>query len=107
MIDLATVSFEYDRDDQAADIMRCLQTLILTPEGTVPLDRNFGIDNGILGYPTEVVKNLLTVELIEKTAIYEPRVIIRGVELEPDPKNPEKINVKVVYDYNGYSAIGF
>lgn len=100
-MDLTTVTFEYDRTDEAEDITRCLQNLILTPAGTVPLDRNFGIDNSLLGYPAEIAKNLLTIELIEKAAIYEPRVIIRGIELIADPGSPEKTMAKVVYTYNG------
>lgn len=106
-MDLSGVKFSYDREDQAADITNCLQNLILTPAGTVPLDRNFGIDQSLLGYPPEVAKSLLMQEIIEKASIYEPRVIIKGLGLEPDPDAPEKNIAKVVYAYNGNSAIGF
>lgn len=106
-MDLTGVKFSYDRDDQAEDITNCLQNLILTPAGTVPLDRNFGIDQSLLGYPPEVAKNLLALELIKKASIYEPRVIVKGLDLETDTDNPEKNIAKVVYAYNGNSAIGF
>jgi phage baseplate assembly protein W len=63
------------------DILRCLRNLILTPVGTVPLDRDFGIDQSILGLPIDVAQSLLAVEIIDKVDRYEPRVSVSEVEL--------------------------
>lgn len=65
----------------AEDILRCLRNLILTPVGTVPLDRDFGIDQSILGLPIDVAQSLLAVEIIDKVERYEPRVSVSEVEL--------------------------
>lgn len=67
------------------DVLRCLRTLIMTPAGTVPLDRDFGIDNSLLGYPADVAQNLLAVEIIQKVMKYEPRASVQEVELESTP----------------------
>lgn len=70
--------------EEQEDIVRCLRNLLMTPAGTVPLDRDFGIDQSFLGHPIEVAQNLLAIEVIEKVARYEPRASISEVELAAD-----------------------
>lgn len=76
------------------DILRCLNTLLMTPAGTVPLDRDFGIDNSLLGYSIDVAQSLLAVEIIDKVAKYEPRASVLELELEPNAEG--QITAKVV-----------
>lgn len=76
------------------DVLRCLRTLVMTPAGTVPLDRDFGIDNSMLGQPMGVAENLLAVELITKVRRYEPRASVQQVELTASPEG--NITAKVV-----------
>lgn len=76
------------------DVLRCLRTLVMTPEGTVPLDREFGIDNSILGASIDVAQNLLAVELITKVRKYEPRASVLEVQLDSSPEG--NITAKVV-----------
>lgn len=63
------------------DILRCLRNLYMTPAGTVPLDRDFGLDQSFMGASIDVAQNLLAVEMIDKTARYEPRASVTEVEL--------------------------
>lgn len=80
VIDIKDTGFS---QEEIEDINRCLTTLYSVIAGTMPLDRNFGINiNEIMGYPTEVAKNKLSVEIISKTRIYEPRVSVYKVECE-------------------------
>ena len=78
------------------DILRCLRNLILTPVGTVPLDRDFGIDQSILGLPIDAAQSLLAVEIIDKVERYEPRVSVTEVELTATIDG--KITAKVVIE---------
>jgi phage baseplate assembly protein W len=66
---------------EAEEILRCIRNLIMTPVGTVPLDRDFGIDQSILGLPIDTAQSLLAVEIIDKVERYEPRVSVSEVEL--------------------------
>ena len=66
------------------DILRCLRNLLMTPAGTVPLDRDFGINQAMLGMPLDVAQSLLAVEIIDKVDRYEPRVSVTEVELKPN-----------------------
>ena len=78
---LADVEFNLREPlENQAEILRCLRTLLMTPAGSVPLDRDFGIDQTALGYPVESAQSMLAVEIMEKVSRYEPRVSVPEVE---------------------------
>ena len=81
---------------EAEEILRCIRNLIMTPVGTVPLDRDFGIDQSILGLPIDAAQSLLAVEIIDKVDRYEPRVSVTEVELTATIDG--KITAKVVIE---------
>ena len=82
-----------NESEQKADILRCLNTLYSTPTGTVALDRDFGLDWSVLDLPLERAKGRLTIEIIEKTRKYEPRVEVVKVNF---PSNLlESVNGKL------------
>lgn len=69
--------------EEFADIKRCLETLLAIRAGSQPLDRELGIDyEGVVGYPLDVARNMLSLEIIEKVSIYEPRVQVESVDFE-------------------------
>ena len=70
-----------DNLEEQDDVVRCLRNLILTPAGSVPLDRDFGIDQSFLGQPLNVAQNTLAVEIMDKAARYEPRAVVLEVRL--------------------------
>lgn len=79
-VDLNSEGFS---SDKFADIKLCLETLLSVRAGSQPLDREFGINlDGVAGYPLDVAKNMLALEIIEKVRIYEPRVEVDNVEFE-------------------------
>ena len=82
-----------NESEQKADILRCLNVLYSTPLGTVALDREFGLDWSVLDLPLEMAKGRLTIEIIEKTRKYEPRV--EGVKVCFDTQLVEGLNGKL------------
>lgn len=69
--------------EEFADIKQCVETLLSIREGSQPLDRNFGINlDQVAGYPLDVAKNMLSLEIIEKVRTYEPRAEVDSVEFE-------------------------
>lgn len=87
MFDLSnpTIKIQFDyREGPLKDIHRCLATLYTTPIGTVALDRDFGIDWGIVDMPLPIAKSMYTTEIIQKTIKYEPRVRAKQVLFEID-----------------------
>ena len=77
------ISFDYS-SPVVTDIKRCLETLYSTMTGTIPLDRDFGINYDFVDYPDNIARNLFSVEIIEKTERYEPRVYADEVTFQSD-----------------------
>ena len=69
--------------EEFADIKQCLETLLSIRAGTQPLDRDLGIDlDSIVGFPLDVARNMLSLEIIEKVETYEPRVEVDSIDFE-------------------------
>lgn len=62
------------QDDKLADLDRQLALLLSTPAGTMPLDREFGIQMNFVDKPPEVVKSLYTAEVTKKVPQFIPWV---------------------------------
>lgn len=80
------------------DIYQCLKVLYTTPVGTVPFDRNFGLDMSFLDDPIPVAKGKLMVEYRQKTMEYEPRVSVQDVTFTQGDLNGTLVP-KVVIEY--------
>lgn len=68
------------KENEEEDIRRCLTTLYLIREGEQPLDRDLGLSQEFLDKNDPVARNLLALEIIEKTKRYETRVSVEKVE---------------------------
>lgn len=78
------------------DIIRCIRNLMLTPAGTVPLDRDFGLNQStFMSVPIETAKNLLAIELIEKIERYEPRASVKEVDMTGTVDGQIKVRVVI------------
>lgn len=58
---------------------RQMELLLSTREGTMPLDRKFGINMDFVDRPTEIAKSLYTAEVTEKVARFIPSVRVREI----------------------------
>lgn len=65
--------------DKLAELDRQLALLLSTREGTMPLDRDFGIRMDYLDKPPEVVKSLYTADVTKKVPIFIPWVRVYEV----------------------------
>lgn len=82
-MELSDVEFRIEEPlEDEEDVLRCLRNLILTPAGTCPLARDFGIDNSFLGLPIETAQSVLAVEIMDKVLKYESRVSVKEVSLQ-------------------------
>lgn len=84
MIDIkeAVIKIDEIEESEAEDIKRCLTTLYSVREGEQPLDRDFGLKQEFLDQTVPIAKNLLALEVLEKTQRYEKRVKVEKVEYE-------------------------
>lgn len=94
MIDSTGINIAFDYEaSELSDINRNLNMLYSTQEGTAPLDRKFGINQNYVSYPTEIAKTMFTLEVIEKTTTYEPRVKVKEVTFTEDTNGLIKPNI--------------
>lgn len=89
-----TVTFDY-QNDEVYDIRRCLETLYQTPEGSCPLDREFGINLDFVGMPMDIAQNLFAVEITDKTDRYEPRAMTKEIKFETTADGQLKAEVVI------------
>lgn len=68
------------------EIIQNIQTILATQKGTVPLDRDFGIDWGAVDESSPVAMMLLRAELVDAIKSYEPRAAVKSVDFKSVPE---------------------
>lgn len=71
--------------DVLEDLNRKISLLLSTPEGTMPLDREFGVNMDFLDMPSETAKSLYVAEITEKISRFIPEVRVESVSLAVSP----------------------
>ncbi|SFP11518.1 hypothetical protein [Salibacterium halotolerans] len=66
------------------DVLRNLQILYTTPEGTVPFMRDFGISLEIQDQPINAIQAKMVAEYTAKTRKFEPRATVEEVTFVSD-----------------------
>jgi len=61
------------------EIYQNVRTILATPKGSVPLDRDFGVDQTFLDQPTRAAMTMALPSIVEAVEKYEPRVKVTDV----------------------------
>lgn len=69
--------------DLIQEIRQNIFTILRTPKGSIPLQRDFGLSPDINDKPLPVAQMLLQAEVIEAIQRYEPRVKVTKVVVTP------------------------
>ena len=64
------------------EIIQNIRTILTTPRGSVPLDRDFGVDAALVDDPQPAVQARLTAEIVDAVERYEPRARVTQVTWE-------------------------
>jgi phage baseplate assembly protein W len=67
------------------EVLHNIVAILTTEIGTVPLDRNFGLDDSIIDLPINLAIPFLRQEIFLKIRHYEPRAQIRSIQFVGDP----------------------
>lgn len=79
-LDIFDYRLEYTfSDNWRARLDRQLALLLSTQAGTMPLDREFGIEMDFVDLPPETAKSLYTAEITEKIPQFIPAVRVQEV----------------------------
>lgn len=64
------------------EVIQNVRMILTTMKGTVPLDRDFGIDATIVDKPLAVVQAQLARDIVNAVNKYEPRARVKNVQYE-------------------------
>ena len=64
------------------EILQNVRTILATTKGTIPLDREFGIDGSVIDMPTMQAQAYLTNEIFQAIRRYEPGVSIDNITFD-------------------------
>lgn len=66
-------------ENELEEILQNVRAILTTLRGSVPLDREFGLDGSVLDRPVNALRAALTTDIIETVERYEPRVKVKQV----------------------------
>lgn len=94
------------------EVLQNVKTILSTVQGTVPLDREFGVDKKIIDLPISVVQAKITTAIVKAINKFESRARVRKVlydnmERETmDGQIKPRVNIEIVEEkMRGYVLI--
>ncbi len=66
------------------EVVQNVQCILATVKGSVPLNRDFGLDINAVDMPQPMAIMQIKIAIIEAIQAYEPRAIVRAIEFEGD-----------------------
>jgi phage baseplate assembly protein W len=79
------------------EIAQNIRLILSTPKGSVPLDRNFGINWDLIDKPYPATIQLLKAEIVKAIENYEPMVKVKEVKLGKASADGQ-LNVRVLVE---------
>jgi phage baseplate assembly protein W len=79
------------------EVLQCVRMIITTKVGTVPMNREMGIDYSLLGEKTLNEIHKFESYVKERIQKYEPRAIVKDVKIEVTDSSDEP-NIQVSLD---------
>lgn len=70
-----------------AEVLRNVRIITTTIKGSVPYDRDFGLDPEFIDAPIVLAKELYTIEVLVNIRKYEPRANVQHVNFEQEAIN--------------------
>lgn len=77
--------------ERTAEILRNVAAVLITPLGSVPLYRGFGLDMSFLDKPETIAESLMVAPVREAVERWEPRARVVSVKPRRDPSAPGKL----------------
>lgn len=82
------------------EILRNIAVILATPLGSVPLYRDFGLDQSFLDKPAPVAEVMMVIPVREAIERWEPRAEFLELTVSDDPSNPGKLIPVVEVEIN-------
>ena len=82
------------------EIAQNVRMILTTMKKTVPMDREFGVDGGLIDLPVAAAQARMTAEIVDAVHRYEPRARVVSVGYEGSEQEGE-LQAKVRIEING------
>lgn len=83
------------------EILQNVKTILATVKGTVPLDRDFGVDHRILDLPVSVAQAKISAAIVKAINKFEPRARVQKIFYDNTPTNAAESNLNDVLPSSG------
>ncbi len=77
--------------DEVRSVLRNIAVILATPLGSVPLYRDFGLDQSFLDKPKNQAEFYMTTPVREAIELWEPRAEFVNLTFLDDPSNPGRL----------------
>lgn len=81
-------NIDFDRSELVKNVLQNIAVILSTPIGTVPLQRDFGLDMSFLGKPENIAMVTGIPKVREAILKWEPRATFVSMKLNRDPVTP-------------------
>ena len=105
LLGLETTQLNMFPETNVEEILQNITVIITTVRGTVPLDRDLGLDVTFIDEPSPRAKIKASIHLLETIQDYEPRVEVTDVDFIPKPNDAldgrfyPKVTVRILDEY--------
>ncbi len=82
-------------ENELVEIAQNVKTILTTMKGEVFLDRDFGVSGEVLDRPQNAVRAILTAEIADAVAKFEPRAKVTDCFFKADESGKVLTNVKL------------
>jgi hypothetical protein len=96
--DLSSISLM--ESDVVQSVLQNIAVLLATPKGSVPMYRDFGLDQSFLDKPIPAAQPMMVAAIIEAIDQYEPRARVVDVTFAIDESHPGKLIPTVEVEIN-------
>lgn len=83
-ITASNIPIDFAPSSEINEVIQNVRTIISTRKGTVPLDRDFGLDWSFIDKPINIATAQASKQVIQQVRRYEPRAKILSFELVED-----------------------
>lgn len=88
-------NLQLEEPDPVREVLRNVAIILATPKGSIPMYREFGLDNSFLDKPLPVAKVMAIAPVREAIERWEPRATYKSMTISHDPSNPGKLTFTV------------
>jgi len=74
--------------DRVRAVLQNVAIILMTPQMSIPLFRNFGLPRKFIDKPLPLAKTVLIAEVAEAIQNFEPLAAIKNITFETDGENP-------------------